>query len=107
MNARNRIRINENIDEKLLDKLQLYSESLDFPKSRIVEEGIRYILKQKISPRKKSANRKAINLTINSELWSKLKAYSELNNYKLVHLLETAIKYSLKKFKPHLTSLSD
>lgn len=106
MDARNRIRINENIDEKLLNKLQFYSESLDFPKSRIVEEGIKYILKKEIKPLEKKVNRKAINLTINNDLWNKLKAYSELNNYKLVHLLETAIKYSLKKFKSDLNSIN-
>lgn len=102
MHVRNRVRINENIDEKLLNKLQFYSESIDFPKSRIVEEGIKYILKKNIKPLEKKANRKAVNLTINNDLWNKLKLYSEVNNYKLVHLLEAAIKYSLKKFKSDL-----
>lgn len=96
---RNRTRINENIDEKLLKKLDLLSKSIDFPKSRLVEEGMKYIIKKQIIPKEKNVSRKSINLTINSELWNDLKLYAEANNFKLVHLLEEAIKYSLKKFK--------
>lgn len=104
MQTRYRKRINEKIDEKLLNDLNLISKTIDLPKSRILEDGISYILKKGICPLEKQANRRSINLTINFELWNNLKQYSEINNYKIVHLLETALKYSIKKYKRKIKS---
>lgn len=102
MYTRYRKRINEKVDEKLLEKLDLISKLVDVPKSRIVEEGIKFILKKQIEPIEKSHNRKSINLTLNSSLWNNLKSYCDSNNYKIVFLLEQAITYSIKKYKRKL-----
>lgn len=102
MLTRNRIRINENIDTNLLEKLDILSKSIDFPKSRIIEEGIKYVLKKQREPIERNSLRKSINLTINTDLWNNLKIYSKENNYKIVHLLEEALRYSLKKFKSRI-----
>ncbi|OOM79131.1 hypothetical protein [Clostridium sp. BL-8] len=102
MEARNRIRINQNIDIILLDELRYISQSLDFPQSRILEFGMKYTLKKQLIPSKKTAIRSSINLTINKNLWDDFKIYSKQNNIKLVHLLEESLRYSMKKFKKDL-----
>lgn len=106
MEIRKRHRINENIDENLLQQLDYLSKELDFPKSRIVEVGIKHVLNKQLVPIEKSAKRKPINLTINSSLWSNLKIYSETNNYKIVHLIELGLKYSLKKYKKEIHDIN-
>lgn len=99
MQIRNRTRINQNIDIKLLGELEHISKELDFPKSRILELGMKYTLKKQLMPSKKYVPRDSINLTINKSLWDDFKTYSKQNNYKLVHLLEESLRYSIKKFK--------
>lgn len=99
MQIRNRTRINQSIDTKLLDELEQISKMLDFPKSRIVEFGMRYTLKNQLIPSKKYVSRTPINLTINKSLWNDFKLYSNENNYKLVHLLEESLRHSIKKYK--------
>lgn len=103
MQIRNRIKINENIDEKLLDNLDLISKTIDFPKSRMLEAGMKYVLKNQLTPVQKNTQRKPVNLTINRDLWNDFKTYSKSNNFKLVHLLEVAFRYSIKKYKKEIT----
>lgn len=102
MSIRKRQRINENLNIELLDELDFISKELDFPKSRILEVGIKYILKNQPVSTEKRAIRKPINLTINKSLWENFKLYAESNDYKFVYLLEDALKYSIKKFKKEL-----
>lgn len=98
MQVRNRIRINQNIDIKLLNELRNLSQKLDFPQSRIMEFGMKYTLHKQLIPSKKNTIRSPINLTINRNLWEDFKTYSTKNNIKLVHLLEESLRYSIKKF---------
>jgi hypothetical protein len=102
MAIRKRQRINENLDIELLDELDFISKELDFPKSRILEVGIKYILKKQPVATEKKKTRKPINLTINKSLWDDFKLYAESNDYKFVYLLEAALKYSIKKFKKEI-----
>lgn len=104
MQVRNRTRINQSIDAKLLNELDQISKILDLPKSRIVELGMRYTLKKQLIPSRKYVPRAPINLTINKNLWNNFKLYSNENNYKLVHLLEESLRYSIKKYKRDLKS---
>lgn len=96
---RSRTRINTKIDSKLLNELKLISSEIDFPISRIIDDGIRYILKKQIHVVKNKVIRFSINLTVNSDLWNKLKGYADINNYDIVVLLEEGIKNSIRKYK--------
>lgn len=94
-----RKKICEDIDEKILIDLDIVYNKFDLPKSRICEEAIRYVLKNKIKPIKKIAARDDITLTINLNLWEEFKSYAKMYDYKIVHLLETGLRYTLKKYK--------
>lgn len=93
-----RKKICEKIDEKTLLDLDIIYNRFDIPKSRICEEAIRYILKCKVVPIIKNTSRNNITLTINNKLWNEFKDYTNTNNYRIVHLLETGLKYVIKKY---------
>ncbi len=94
-----RKKICEDIDQKLIADLDLISAKIDIPKSRLCEEAIKYILKNQISPLERTIKRKDITLTINSAVWIDFKNYAETKKYKIVHLLEAGLKYTVNKYK--------
>lgn len=94
-----RPKINTQIDIHLLDDLEQLSKGIDFPISRMVEHGLKQVLLKQELLIKTKAKRKKVNLTINPILWSELKQYATANKYKLVTVLEAAIRYCLKHYK--------
>ena len=94
-----RIKINLNIDKELFERLDYISKKIEVPRSRIVDDGVRYVLKKGIKPAKNRVIRKPINLTVNAKLWSDLKCYAKENHYKLVYLIEEGLNYSSNKYK--------
>lgn len=97
-----RIRICHNLDKILLDSLGDLSQQLDYPQSRMIDEGIRYVLKKRTLPEKKKVVRTTVNLTVNYHLWTQLKGYSDLSKFKLVYLLESALRYCVKRYSKKL-----
>lgn len=96
----NRLRkkINTKIDAHLVAELITTANKIDFPASRIVEDGIIFILKNKKVPSKSRSAITSINLTVNIHLWMDLKKYAKTNNIKLARLLEEGIIHSLKRY---------
>jgi hypothetical protein len=95
---RTRKKINTKIDEHLVAELITTATQIDFPASRIVEDGIIFILKNKKIPSRSRNTITSINLTINIHLWMGLKKYARTNNFKLARLLEEGIIHSLKRY---------
>ena len=101
-----RQKINTQIDVHLLNALEYLSKDIDFPISRMVEHGLKQVLLKQELLIKTKAKRKKVNLTINPILWNELKQYAAATKYKLVTLLEAAIRYCLKHYKKKSYQLS-
>lgn len=97
-----RLKICNDLNEKMLKQLYDLSISLDYPQSRMVEDGIKYVLKKKLVPTERNAIRRDITLTINHKLWLEFQNYADSKRIKLVYLLEAGIKYAIKKYKRKL-----
>jgi hypothetical protein len=95
---RSRKKINTKIDANLVAELKSTAKRIDFPASRIVEDGIISIIKKEKLISKNKTKKTSINLTINLQIWNDFKGYAESHNLKLAHLIEECIIHSLKKY---------
>ncbi len=93
-----RKKITTKINTNLVDELKNLAIDIDFPASRIMEEGIIYILKKKKSVPSNNASKSSLCLTINPQLWNQFKKYATENNQIMAYLLEEGLSHSLKEY---------